>query len=63
MKPRELERMLLREGWAQMTHLGKGSHRVYRHPTITGIITIAWHPSEDIPTGTLRGILKKARLK
>ncbi len=37
----------------------KGSHRQYRHPTKTGLVTVP-HPKRDLPTGTLRSIAKQA---
>jgi len=62
MKPREIERLIKSHGWYEVTELGKGSHRVYRHPTQDGIITIPWH-SREIPRGTAHNILKQAGLK
>ncbi|MBI3992825.1 MAG: type II toxin-antitoxin system HicA family toxin [Candidatus Lambdaproteobacteria bacterium] len=62
MKPRELERLIKAEGWIEAPDLGKGSHRVYRHPARPGIITIPWH-ARDIPRGTTHNILKQAGLK
>lgn len=41
----------------------KGSHRQYHHPTKPGTVTVAGHPSVDIPQGTLNNILKQAGLK
>jgi predicted RNA binding protein YcfA (HicA-like mRNA interferase family) len=62
MKPREMERLIKAVGWYEVPELGKGSHRVYRHPHRDGIVTIPWH-SRDIPRGTAQNILKQARLK
>jgi predicted RNA binding protein YcfA (HicA-like mRNA interferase family) len=62
MRPREIERLIKAEGWYEAPELGKGSHRVYRHPTRDGIVTRPWH-SRDIPRGTAHNILKQAGLK
>jgi len=45
-----------------MPEQGKGSHRVYRHPSKKGIVTIPWH-SRDIPRGTAHNILKQAGIR
>ena len=63
MKPREVERLVLQAGWLEIENLGRGSHRVYRHPTQAGIIVIPWHSGRDIPRGTLNQILKAAGIK
>ena len=44
-KIRELEADLLREG-AQMTP-GKGSHRKYTHPLISGYVSVSGKPGAD----------------
>ncbi|WP_409033833.1 type II toxin-antitoxin system HicA family toxin [Runella sp. CRIBMP] len=41
----------------------KGSHRIFKHPTITDNIPVADHGNKDIPIGTLKAILKKAGIK
>jgi len=38
----------------------KGSYRQYHHPTKSGTVTVAGHPTVDIPPGTLNNILKQA---
>jgi len=63
MKPRDVERLPISAGWMRMTHAGKGSHRVYRHPTRTGIIVLPWHQSRELAPGTLHNVLKTAGLK
>jgi len=35
----------------------------YHHPAKPGTVTIAGHPSAEIPPGTLNSILKQAGLK
>ncbi len=41
----------------------KGSHRQYKHLLKRGVVTVAGHPSLDLPPGTLKSILKQAGLK
>ena len=41
----------------------KGSHRQYKHLLKRAVVTVAGHPSLDLPPGTLKSILKQAGLK
>lgn len=41
----------------------RGSHRQFKHPTKSGLVTVAGKPSDDIAPGTLNSILKQAQLK
>jgi predicted RNA binding protein YcfA (HicA-like mRNA interferase family) len=41
----------------------RGDHRQYKHPTKTGLVTIAGHLSDEVDRGTLNSILKQAGLK
>ena len=50
-----------RDGWRLVVQ--KGSHRQYKHPLKPGKVTIAGHPSDDVPPGTLQSILKQAGLR
>ena len=52
-KPKELERIILEDGW--VFKMQTGSHRHYTHPTKPGKVTI--------PKGTENSILKQAGLK
>jgi predicted RNA binding protein YcfA (HicA-like mRNA interferase family) len=61
MKVRDVIKQLEREGWRLVRT--KGSHRQYHHLTKPGTVTVAGHPSVDIPPGTLNNILKQAGLK
>jgi predicted RNA binding protein YcfA (HicA-like mRNA interferase family) len=61
MKVRDVIRNLEQEGWRLVRT--KGSHRQFRHPSKPGTVTVAGHPSVDIPPGTLNNILKQAGLK
>jgi predicted RNA binding protein YcfA (HicA-like mRNA interferase family) len=40
----------------------EGSHRQFVHPTKPGKATVNGHPSDEVPTGTLKSILKQAGL-
>ena len=61
MKVREVIKKLEQDGW-RLTRT-KGSHRQFHHPTQPGTVTVAGHPSVDIPPGTLNNILKQAGWK
>jgi predicted RNA binding protein YcfA (HicA-like mRNA interferase family) len=61
MKVREAVRLIHDDGWFLVRT--KGSHRQFHHPRKPGTVTIAGHPSVDIPPGTLNSILKQAGLK
>ncbi len=60
LKPREVERILLNAGFIPDTN--KGSHRTYYHPEKRLHTTVAFHPG-DVPTGTLRSIIKQAGMQ
>jgi predicted RNA binding protein YcfA (HicA-like mRNA interferase family) len=61
MKVRDVIKLIEADGWYLVTT--KGSHRQYKHPTKKGKVTIAGHPGVDIPVGTLRNILKQAKVQ
>jgi predicted RNA binding protein YcfA (HicA-like mRNA interferase family) len=61
MKVRDVIKHLEQDGWRCVRT--KGSHRQYRHLSKPGTVTVAGHPSLDIPPGTLNNILKQAGLK
>jgi len=61
MKVREVLQVLRRDGWIHIRTTG--SHRQFQHPTKRGTVTVAGHPSIDVPPGTLNSILKQAGLK
>jgi predicted RNA binding protein YcfA (HicA-like mRNA interferase family) len=41
----------------------RGSHRQYKHPAKSGLVTIAGKLSDDLASGTANSILKQAQLK
>ena len=59
MKVRELERILLTDGWYAVKQVG--SHRQYKHPTKPGKVTVPIHTG-DLEKGTAKSILKQAGL-
>ncbi len=40
----------------------RGSHRIFRHESKAGTVTVAGHPGEDVPPGTLASIRRQAGL-
>ena len=61
MKVREVIRRLLNDGWVQVAQ--KGSHRQFKHPSKPGKVTVPGKPSDDLPEGTYRSILRQAGLQ
>lgn len=59
MRFREIERILLDDGWIFKN--ARGSHYQYIHPTKPGKITIPNHPG-DLDKRTVRTILRQAGL-
>jgi len=45
-------------GWREVRH--RGSHRQLQHPTKIGTVTVAGNPSDEVPRGTYRSILRQA---
>lgn len=61
MKVRDVMKMIEKDGWFSVGT--RGSHRQYKHPTKSGRVTIAGHPSHDLAPGTLNSILKQSQLR
>jgi predicted RNA binding protein YcfA (HicA-like mRNA interferase family) len=61
MKVRDVIRRLVDDGWVQVSQ--KGSHRQFKHSTKPGKVTVAGKPSDDLPEGTYRNILRQAGLQ
>lgn len=53
----EIIRLMKEHGWYEVACVG--DHHQFKHTTIAGRITIP-HPKKDLPTGTVRSILKAA---
>ncbi len=60
MNAKQLERIILKDGWLLKTQ--KGSHQQFVHPTKKGKVTISIHGKKDIKLNTLKSILKQAGL-
>jgi predicted RNA binding protein YcfA (HicA-like mRNA interferase family) len=60
LKVRDVVRLLLGEGWTQVAQ--RGSHRQFEHRLHPGKVTVAGKMSDDVPTGTLKSILRQAGL-
>lgn len=58
MKVRDVLRRLADDGWELVAT--KGSHRQLKHPTKPGKVTVPDKPSDDIPEGTYKSILRQA---
>jgi predicted RNA binding protein YcfA (HicA-like mRNA interferase family) len=61
MKVRDVIKIVEADGWYRVRITG--SHRQYRHPTKQGLITIAGHPSVEMPPKTLISIFRQAKIK
>ena len=61
MKIRDVIKLLEKDGW--YLSRTRGSHRQYKHPSKSGLITVAGKSSDDLAPGTLNSIFKQAGLK
>ena len=61
MKVRDVVRLLERNGWRLVAQ--RGRHRQYKHPEGPGRVTVAGHPKDDLPPGTLASIYRQAGLR
>ena len=59
-KVRRVIRALLDDGW--YLDEVEGDHRQYKHPTKPGKVTVAGHPNDDVPAGTLGNIRRQSGL-
>lgn len=57
---RDVIKLIETHGWAQVAQ--RGSHRQFKHADKPGRVTVAGKPSQEVPTGTLRNILRQAGL-
>ncbi len=58
MKVRSVIKLIEADGW--QLACTEGSHRQYKHPDKSGLVTIAGKPSDDLAPGTLNSVLKQA---
>ncbi len=61
MKVRDVLKRLHEDGWRMDRQ--KGSHRQLRHPTKKGQVTVAGHPSDDLPPKTIKRIEEQSGLE
>jgi predicted RNA binding protein YcfA (HicA-like mRNA interferase family) len=61
MKVRDVIKLIEQNGW-YLTRT-RGSHRQYKHPDKSGLVTIPGKLGNDLAPGTLDSILKQAGLK
>ncbi|MFV0269384.1 MAG: type II toxin-antitoxin system HicA family toxin [Draconibacterium sp.] len=57
-KVKEVVEMLKEQGWHLYTQ--KGSHRQFKHPTISGKVTVNGKPSQTLSQELLNSIFKQA---
>jgi len=57
---REVIRSLQRGGYI-LTHV-RGSHHYLRKPGASGLVVVPIHGARDLPSGTIRSILRQAGL-
>ncbi|MGA2780205.1 MAG: type II toxin-antitoxin system HicA family toxin [Steroidobacteraceae bacterium] len=60
MRVRDVIRLIEQDGWRQVRTTG--SHRQFHHAAKRGTVTIAGKLAMDVPIGTLKSILKQARI-
>ncbi len=60
MKVSDVIKQLETDGWYLART--KGSHRQFKHPQKTGLVTVSGKPSDDLAVGTLHSIWKQAQL-
>ncbi len=61
MKVRDVIRMIESDGWFLMRT--RGSHRQFKHSTKPGVVTVSGKLGVDVPTGTLKNILRQSGLR
>ncbi len=61
MKVRELIKLIENDGWYYTK--SRGSHRYFKHPTKKGKVTVSGKMGKDVPTGTLKSVLKQADIE
>jgi predicted RNA binding protein YcfA (HicA-like mRNA interferase family) len=60
-KVRDIIKLIEDHGWYM--DRTRGSHRQYKHPMRTGLVTVAGKSGDDLAPGTQNSILKQAGLK
>ena len=60
MKIRDVLERLHDDGWQIVRQ--QGSHRILTHPSKSGIVVVAGHPSKGMKAGTLQSVWEQAGL-
>jgi predicted RNA binding protein YcfA (HicA-like mRNA interferase family) len=60
-KVRDVIKLIEADSWSLVRT--RGSHRQYKHPSKTGLVTIAGNLQNEVAPGTLNSIMKQAGLK
>ena len=60
-KVRDIIKQLEADGWYLART--RGSHRQYKHPTKSGLVTVPGKLSDDLAPGTSNNILKQAQFR
>lgn len=60
-KVRDVIKLIEDDGWYLVTI--EGDHRQYKHLQKKGRVTIAGHPSKDMPLGSYYSVLRQAGLR
>jgi predicted RNA binding protein YcfA (HicA-like mRNA interferase family) len=61
MKASELLKKLKQAGWYEIRQTG--SHKIMEHPEKKNKLSVPFHKSKEVPTGTANSILKDAGLR
>ena len=61
MKVRDVTKLLKDDGW-YLDRI-RGSHKQFKHPTKSGLVTVPGKPSDELRPGTLASVLRQAGLK
>jgi predicted RNA binding protein YcfA (HicA-like mRNA interferase family) len=61
MKVRDVIALIESKGWRFVRTTG--SHRHFKHPSKPLVVTVPGHLGDDLPTGTLKSILRKAEIE
>jgi predicted RNA binding protein YcfA (HicA-like mRNA interferase family) len=60
MKVKDIIKRLEEEGWYLART--RGSHRQFKHPVKSGLVTVPGKLSDDLAPGTLNSIIKQAQI-
>lgn len=61
MKCSEVFRLLLRDGWVEVSR--KGSHAKLKHPVKEGVLIFPDHGAQELGKGLEKALFKKAGIK